>query len=290
MNGIVVGAEPSADGREAVRWALQEARDRKTPLFVLRAYTDEPYIGFGAEPVLTADPDERRRRAYASAEEVIDHARTQVPSAGKVDIRICPVPDAAGPALARAALGRSLLVVGSRHAGPVTRALFGSVTEYVLHHAQAPVAVVPAPARRGDRPPRVIVGVDHSPASVAALAWAADEAARRHLTLMLVLCRDEMRSARLNSGDMPVSLEELEGIETAALVRAVPDKGVVIEPQLVTGRPAKALLHLAEPQDLLVVGSRGRTAVAAAVLGSTSRFLAEHAHCPVIVVQEGQVG
>lgn len=63
----------------------------------------------------------------------------------------------------------------------------------------------------------------------------------------------------------------------------VPDD-VVVQPVVVEGPAARALLETARGADLLVVGSRGRGGFLGLLLGSTSHQVVTHASCPVVVV------
>jgi len=128
--------------------------------------------------------------------------------------------------------------------------VLGSVSSSVLHHATVPVASVPEPQDGDGTAPRVVVGVDHSPAALTALAAAAEHARRRGLVLVPVYVHE------------PVEL-----------------------PRGGAHAPSVALLRTARPQDLLVVGSRGRGGFAGLLLGSTSPQLAQHAPCPVLVLR-----
>ena len=58
-----------------------------------------------------------------------------------------------------------------------------------------------------------------------------------------------------------------------------------VRAEVLVGNPGASLKKLARPQDLLVVGSRGRGGFAGLLLGSTSTQLAQHATCPVLVVR-----
>jgi nucleotide-binding universal stress UspA family protein len=55
--------------------------------------------------------------------------------------------------------------------------------------------------------------------------------------------------------------------------------------KVVRGHPSKVLLDETGENDLLVVGSRGRSAFEEMVFGSTSDHCARHAQCPVVVVR-----
>lgn len=55
----------------------------------------------------------------------------------------------------------------------------------------------------------------------------------------------------------------------------------------VSGSPAEELLIAAKEADLLVVGSRGAGGFARLVMGSISSQVAQHAHCPVVVIPAG---
>ena len=147
-------------------------------------------------------------------------------------------------------------------------------------------------------PGTIVVGVDGSKTSLAALRWAAEEAAFRDARLVAVAAWTFVPPAPLAepgmvpmpSADLPGQLdaeraaaeEELD----AALDEAFPGgPPVEIERKLVEGDPAEALEAEAKHADLVVVGSRGRSGIAAALLGSVTRHVVDHAACPVVVVK-----
>jgi nucleotide-binding universal stress UspA family protein len=233
--------------------------------------------------VLPYEADTTEQDAQQVVEEVLKEATAAVPGADGVRCEVRTPRGAAGAVLVRQADEAELLVVGTRACGPVSRTLLGSVAEHVLHHATCPVAVVPAGDGLGVEPPRVLVGVDHSPSALAALAWAADTAARRGAVLVPVIVRDPVWT-----GDAAASLTNLEASERRSLEDAVPaHDGLVVRPEVVSGPPGRTLVGMARPQDLLVLGTRGRSAVVSALLGSTSTYAVRHAHCPVVVLREG---
>jgi nucleotide-binding universal stress UspA family protein len=65
---------------------------------------------------------------------------------------------------------------------------------------------------------------------------------------------------------------------------------VEIERRLVEGHAGEALKRESASADLVVVGSRGRSALAAALLGSVSEHVVGHAACPVVVVKSRREG
>jgi nucleotide-binding universal stress UspA family protein len=140
------------------------------------------------------------------------------------------------------------------------------------------------------RPERVIVGVDSAPASQLALRWAAAEAACRGADLHAIHAyHADWPDAAYSP---PEKAAEIAGLDVLAeavrdVERTAPD--VAVSSQAVPGSAAGALIAAASPGDLVVVGSRGHSELAAAVIGSTCEQVAFHAVTSVVVVR-GETG
>jgi nucleotide-binding universal stress UspA family protein len=143
-----------------------------------------------------------------------------------------------------------------------------------------------AMAGRGDRNERrIVVGVDGSEHSHRALRWALEEAKLRHLGCTVVHAWHYSAAAANPYVGMPVP--EVEDAAHQALqqdLALTTGSGVEVEGRLVEMSAADALIEASEGAEMLVVGSRGRGGIAAAVLGSVSSACVRHARCPVIVV------
>lgn len=90
------------------------------------------------------------------------------------------------------------------------------------------------------------------------------------------------------AADVPVALNELRTSVTEHLHSVVADEvgdAVEVVEQVVEKAPVPALLDEASPDDILVVGSRGRGGFAGLLLGSVSQQVAQHATCPVVIVR-----
>jgi nucleotide-binding universal stress UspA family protein len=132
----------------------------------------------------------------------------------------------------------------------------------------------------GDRS-KVVVGVDGSPESDAALRVAYDEARIRNGELVVV--HAWQFPALGPSGDDRARAEEALA-DSVERLRVVAEPEVPIVAKLVGGDPRQALMRESGDAALLVVGSRGLGRVSAAVLGSVSHYLLHHAPCPVEIV------
>jgi nucleotide-binding universal stress UspA family protein len=123
----------------------------------------------------------------------------------------------------------------------------------------------------------IVVGVDGSPTSIAALRWAAAEASRRGGRLLAV---------RAAGGGEPAARLAAEHAVLSASVRAAlgahPEVRVV--ERIVAAPPQQALLTAARGADLIVVGSRGHSGLLGRILGSTAISVARTAPVPVVVV------
>ncbi len=142
---------------------------------------------------------------------------------------------------------------------------------------------------QGEPEHRIVVGVDGSGPSKAAIGWAVRQA---KLTGAVV----EPVIAWLYPGAYgypgPVAddtdYEELAAkVVTDAIAEAVGAAGPVeIRPKVVEGNPAAVLLAAAAGADLLVVGSRGHGGFVEALLGSVSQHCVHHAKCPVVIIRD----
>jgi nucleotide-binding universal stress UspA family protein len=154
MNGIVVGVDGSPSAMAALRWAAGQAETMEQPLTVVTVVDPA-----ALSALWTDSPEDATRSAH------LDAARREIelmleklegergrPLTGPVTVRARighPVDE-----LVAAAEDADLLVVGSRGAGVVSRALLGSVSTGVVHHAPCTVVVV-----RGDDEPDVEAAV-----------------------------------------------------------------------------------------------------------------------------------
>jgi nucleotide-binding universal stress UspA family protein len=129
---------------------------------------------------------------------------------------------------------------------------------------------------RGNSDP-ILVGVDGSPSSRAALAWGARQAKLTNRPLLVVTVWHFR-----NSYGWPGPKAMLE--ETVQeVLGANPD--IDLTTTVREGHPAAVLTEQSKTASLVVVGCRGRGEFAGMLLGSVSEFLTTHAHCPVVVIR-----
>jgi nucleotide-binding universal stress UspA family protein len=137
---------------------------------------------------------------------------------------------------------------------------------------------------------RIVVGVDGSEESRAALLWACDEAELRRAELVALhawmppIGPFAAQGITVPEADMRALEEESVRMFDEALA-AAPARGKGIERRIVDGLPAPALVAASKDAELLVVGSRGHGGFAGLLLGSVSYACAQRSHCPVAVVR-----
>jgi len=135
----------------------------------------------------------------------------------------------------------------------------------------------------------VVVGVDGSPASLAALRWAADEAARRGGALRILTAYrwtwPETLAAPTGAAEQAAREQAEQVAARAAAAARAADPNLPVSCAAVPGGAAEVLLPGAICGALLVVGSRGHGELTAALLGSVGNQVATHATGPVAVVR-----
>jgi nucleotide-binding universal stress UspA family protein len=137
----------------------------------------------------------------------------------------------------------------------------------------------------------VVVAVDGSEESLLAVEWAALEAKRYGAPLRIVSAPalpPRMRAYDTASQTVANALRSVSFHAVgAALTRSREvASGLVVDGDLLTGRPALAVTDSGAGALMLVVGARGAGGFASLLLGSVSRYAALHASCPVVVVRE----
>jgi nucleotide-binding universal stress UspA family protein len=154
---IVVGVDGSPGGDTALRWALTEARLRKSKVRVIHAYQPPrvplPDAGTGglglAPPVVFTqdDADRLAEAAQAEGEGVLESALQRVgkEATDGVEIEREPVVGAPAQTLIEAGRDAELLVLGSRGHGGFVGLLLGSVSHQVAQHPPCPVVILPSP-------------------------------------------------------------------------------------------------------------------------------------------------
>lgn len=142
---------------------------------------------------------------------------------------------------------------------------------------------------------RIVVGVDGSGGSRAALAWALGQAKLTDATVEAwhVLRHPEAVEWEVlptNYGGAPLPMifdrDEARASARRSLADFVGDVAGdhPVVTRVMEGHPAAELLTAAREADLLVLGRQGRSGVAAALMGSVSRHCTEHAPCVVVIV------
>lgn len=272
---VVVGYDGSEAAEQALHWAAARAARRRLPLELVHAVPVWPYDVVG----------DHLEASRAAARECVDAAaerlREQDPA-----LDVSTVVEVCSPAslLLERSEHAEAVVLGRRGRGGFAGLHLGSTAAQVASHAGAPVVVVRETPGTG-----VVVGVDGSPASDAAVRFAFEEADAHGEALTAVHAwlpvyaglgdlpyyddvtpRDEEDDALL-AERLSGHREEHPDVEVRRVVRSL--------------HPVPALLEAAQGARLLVVGSHGRGALAHLLMGSVSTTLLHHAPCTIAVVR-----
>jgi nucleotide-binding universal stress UspA family protein len=279
---VVVGVDGSPLSRAAVVQAAHFASTRGMTLHVLHAFApDLPMLGFGAladRAQVTRHGEQLLRDAVATAHGA--HPDLTVTS-GLHD-------GYASQSLIASSHTAALVVVGVAGFGLLSRTSLGAVAMQVLTHAHCPVLVVGhttsgAPVPGG----RVVVGVDGSPASLAALGLAVREATVLGGSVDVVHAwqptgsGDPTLAGASSWEEYVAGVERFVGEAVTALRPEHPEAEVDVH--VVRDDPLHALTEASEGAGLVVVGSRGAGGFEGLHVGSTALRLVGRSACPVLV-------
>lgn len=276
---IIIGADGSEQSRVAIAWGLARATERNASVELLHVADDS----FLSESVAFLSEAQAASEAMLQAE--TEYARSlgfegPITGTAVVGHPIGEVEEASERA--------DLVVLGAHSGSRLAGSFFGTRAVKVAATAHCPVAVIPD----ADLAPGagVVVGIDGSDAAKSAIAYAAEEASRRGIPLTVVyawmppltpgleyLWSDELVEAEQSAA------QEAIAIGVAGLAERYPD--LTIQRKIVQSPPVGALVEAGEGQEMLVVGSRGRSGISRLLLGSVSHGVLQALPCPVVVTR-----
>lgn len=280
LEPVVVGVDSSTAARAAARWAAAVAEKQGTTLHLVHA--PPPPVSY-AEPRPLPSEDEDR----IAAETFLAGALRGIRADRRALAVECssPTGSTAADILLPLADSASMVVIGSTARGPVEGYLNATALR-LAHHSPCPVVVwrgaehQAIPDRRA-----VVVGVDGSRCSVAAVADAVQFAGRFDAPLIAVHSWRSDFPRDTENEAVGVGACQREGAVLAeslvGWVERYPD--VVVRKIVESGGAGEVLLRWCEDAQLLVVGSHGHGALGRAILGSTSQHMLHRARCPVMI-------
>ncbi|TKK87813.1 universal stress protein [Herbidospora galbida] len=272
---IVVGVDGSAPALAAVEYAAKDAARRRAALRIVHV---RPAAVLQGE--LNAMQDRYHQDILAAAQQRAWECAPDLQISTKL---------AVGPPAERLreAAGDAVeIVIGSRGKGGFAGLILGSVGLSMVGHTPVPVVVVRKPARHtyGE----LVVGYDGSHEAETALEFAFAEADRRDARLKLVYAW-EPPSFAAHAVVYGAPIQQMFDECVASVWQQLAPwtakyPHVPVERLALCGHPVFLLSEESRAADLVVVGSRGRGAIASLALGSVGHGLLHRAHCPVAVV------
>jgi nucleotide-binding universal stress UspA family protein len=297
---VVVGVDFSAPSQTAIDYAAWQAGQQHRDLVLIHGYDNLAKVGV---PAITGYDTGLLNQAEAKLSElckVVGAAHPDLKVTGRVRQR------SGAAALVDASETAALVVVASRGHGIAHQLFAGSVASQTAAHATCPVVVVRPPEEGGEAAAApvelpgkgpVLVGVDGSTFSTAAVDYAFEEAGRRGVPVVAVSVwglkdMSDLSGHRPRGADAAEWQRQMEedchrvvAEATAGLAERHPE--VPVQPLTIDdASPYQGLLigaHRVHP-DLIVVGSRGVGGFAGLLLGSVSQQMVNRGPGTVAVV------
>lgn len=275
MTSIVVGLDGSANSVAALNCALVEASLRDARLVL--CHVREPSRAGGARP-----------RSGAAARQLLrhgsEHARRRLP---RVEVTSTVLTGNPARQLLRLAAGARMLVVGACGSDGSHGVRLGPVSDHVARHARRAVIVVPDLGRRAPAAHRraVVVGVDATPDSDAAVRFAVEEAARRGADVRAVHVFDPAEAAGLPEQRLRrLRLAAADVVRDRLARHAERHPEVRLCAEVLSGSPGVTLAGAARGSELLVLGAHRHRGAEPLTSGVTRSAVLHNAACPVVIV------
>lgn len=271
---IMVGVDGSGASLDALRWAVRLADTAGGEVTAVNAFA----------PATSELSPDYAKVLRVEAEHRLAAWCAVATSPGSVDSLL--VDGDPNALLDTAAQNADLLVVGTRGAGGFAHLHLGSVAHHLAHHTEVPLAIVPTSAA-GHRVKRLVVGVDGSAGSAAAVMFCA--ALARSLAAPVVAVHANEPSAECISEYGAKSWFRSAEAEIRQWVAPIEDNGVTVTIDVDRDiHPIAALCRAieAEPDTLAVVGTRGLGGISGMRLGRVPIQLVHHTGAAVLMVPQ----
>jgi nucleotide-binding universal stress UspA family protein len=275
MRPVVVGVDGSEESLRAAEWSAVVARRRGAPLRIVSAPASPPRLYAVDLSPETVGNALRGLSAHALSAALV---RAEAAAPGlRIDTGLLLGPPAL--AVAAAASGAAMLVVGARGAGGFTTMVLGSVSRYAATRAPCPVVVL----REGSlaKGGEIVVGISGPEDGNDALAFAFEEAASRGAELVAVHAWSWADSGLgAPPGDAPAEA----AAKLADALAPWRDKylGVTVREDVVHGHPAWVLASYSARAGLVVLGRHPEPSIA-----SIHHTVLDHARGPIAIVPSG---
>ncbi len=293
---LLLATDGSEDAFAAARVVIELANKTGSELHVVHVGAAPPVYGYmEAQPAELVDPEQRaEQEARRLLDEQVERIETEGGSVAEAHLEIGEA-DEKVVALSEE-LGAGLIVVGSRGLGGLRRALMGSVSESIVHHAPYPVLVVRNTADGTSIfPTKIVLATDGSEEATLAARTAIDLVDKTGSELHVVyavpiplaidapseaLAMSDVATKEVRERAQRFLDEQVEKIEATG--------GAVAQAHVRLGRTNEEIITLSDElgAGLIVVGSRGLGGLKRALMGSVSDSVVRHAHCPVLVVRK----
>ena len=283
---VVVGIDGSAAATDAAKWAAGVAKKFGAPLELISGIPGEGRLLTDAARALRAAAlVEHRDHATATLKSTEEDLR-----AAFHELAICTVrsDEPVDELLISRSRTAHLIVLGSESVLPAAALLVGSTTLAVAVHSACPVVAWrgSSPTLTDDRP--ILLGVDGPSTGAAAFQSAFEFAEAFGVGLKAVHAWSPLRPPLGAMEPYLIDWDGLEMLQWQELVNILEPwteryPGVEVTYFVESEGPSTALLRHAKDSQLVVVGSRGRSLLTGAVLGSTGLNLLHHCSAPVML-------
>ena len=297
MRTYVVPMDFSKSAMHALDYAIVRARRRKAKMILVHVVSNQAMAASGA-----VDPSSAQLIVKAQEAAKIDaknrmHALVERKRLAKNEFRIV-ISESLDPAGAIAEQARKsrarMIIMGSEGRKGVNRIFSGSVAEATLRATNRPLLIIKQSRQRKPPAKIILVPVDHSEVSLAALRAAKEiaNAEREKLLLMHVVTETDRMvpiylRAQFHRSVIKEEQQRLQKLAGRLKITAHQWRVVVIRARDAAVTIAKEAKR--SRASMIVMGSHGRSGLMHFVLGSTAGRTLRHASCPVLIMKPRSV-